>query len=153
MLSSMRQAIRPRASATRSCFAAMYKPYHLIGLELGISVCNTVLRGETTGATRLFQGDVVATAKRSLDIGEKLDGEGGYCVYGKLIPAARSLALNALPIGLAHDLVLKRPAGKGAVLSWADVLPPQGSQAVDFRLEMEGIFRKELGVAASHQTV
>jgi predicted homoserine dehydrogenase-like protein len=134
-------------------FAAMYKPYHLIGLELGISVCNTVLRGEATGATRLFRGDVVATAKRSLEAGEKLDGEGGHCVYGKLVPAVRSLTLNALPMGLAHDLVLKRRVDKGSVVSWADVAPPKGSQAVDFRLEMEGIFRKEFGVAAPHQTV
>jgi predicted homoserine dehydrogenase-like protein len=134
-------------------FAAMYKPYHLIGLELGISVCNTVLRREATGATRLFRGDVVATAKRSLEAGEKLDGEGGRCVYGKLIPAARSLALNALPIGLAHDVVLKTPVGKGGVVSWADILPPVASQALDFRLEMEAIFRDELGVARPHQTV
>jgi len=134
-------------------YAAMYKPYHLIGLELGVSVCNTVLRREATGATRLFQADVVATAKRSLDAGEKLDGEGGYCVYGKLVPAERSLALNALPIGLAHDAVLIRPVGKGKVVSWADIQPPQGSQAVDFRLEMERIFRKERAAEARHQTV
>ena len=134
-------------------YAAMYKPYHLIGLELGISVCNTVLRREATGATRLFQGDVVATAKRSLHAGEKLDGEGGYCVYGKLVPARRSLALNALPIGLAHDVVLKRPVGIGEIVSWADIQQPQGSQAVDFRLEMERVFRKELAVEAPHQTV
>jgi predicted homoserine dehydrogenase-like protein len=134
-------------------FAAVYKPFHLIGLELGVSVCNAVLRREATGATRTFQGDAVATAKRSLDAGEVLDGEGGRCVYGKLIPAPRSLELNALPIGLAHDLVLKRPVGKGAVVSWADVAAPQDSQAIDFRLEMEGIFRKELGIAAPHQTV
>lgn len=134
-------------------YAAMYKPYHLIGLELGISVCNAVLRREATGATRLFQGDAVATAKRSLHAGEKLDGEGGYCVYGKLVPAGRSLALNALPIGLAHDVVLKRPVGIGEIVSWADIQQPQGSQAVDFRLEMERVFRNELAVEAPHQTV
>ena len=135
-------------------FAAMYKPYHLIGLELGISVCNTVLRREATGATRLFQGDVVATTKRPLEAGETLDGEGGYCVYGKLVPAARSLALNALPIGLAHGVILKKPVSKGDVVSWADVVPPpKGLQAVDFRLEMERIFRAELAVTAPHHTV
>src|ERR1700683_2741653 len=88
-------------------YAAMYKPYHLIGLELGISVCNAVLRREATGATRLFQGDAVATAKRSLHAGEKLDGEGGYTVWGKLMPAAASLRDGALPIGLAHRVKLK----------------------------------------------
>jgi hypothetical protein len=34
---------------------------------------------------------VVATAKRDLAEGEMLDGEGGYTVYGKLMPAADSL--------------------------------------------------------------
>jgi predicted homoserine dehydrogenase-like protein len=130
-------------------FAAMYKPYHLIGLELGISVCNAVLREEATGMTRLFQGDVVATAKQPLRAGERLDGEGGRCVYGKLVPATRSLMLNALPIGLAHNVVLNKPIAKGAVVSWADVVLPVSSEAVDFRLEMEAIFRKELGVAST----
>src|ERR1700730_17239923 len=82
-------------------YAAMYKPYHLIGLELGITIANIMTRHETTGETRDFCGDVVATAKRDLAAGERLDGEGGYMVYGALMPAARSLAANGLPIGLA----------------------------------------------------
>src|ERR1700675_2308745 len=94
-------------------YAAMYKPNHLIGLELGISIANIMTRHETTGETRDFCGDVVATAKRDLAAGERLDGEGGYMVYGALMPAARSLAANGLPIGLAHGVVLRHqvPAG------------------------------------------
>ena len=82
-------------------YAAMYKPYHLIGLELGISVASGGLRGEATGAPTGFRGDVVATAKRDLAGGEMLDGEGGYTVWGKLMPAADSLRVGGLPIGLA----------------------------------------------------
>jgi hypothetical protein len=67
------------------------RPYHLIGLELGISIANIVLRGEPSGATDSFRGDAVATAKRVLRNGDKLDGEGGYTVYGRLMPAADSL--------------------------------------------------------------
>ncbi|MCX7203595.1 MAG: Gfo/Idh/MocA family oxidoreductase, partial [Burkholderiales bacterium] len=63
-------------------FSAMYKPYHLIGLELGISVASVGLRGEPTGAPDGWRGDVVATAKRDLKAGEMLDGEGGFTVYG-----------------------------------------------------------------------
>src|SRR5216110_3162170 len=85
-------------------YAAMYKPYHLIGLELGISVLSAALRGEPTGQSRGFNGDVVAVAKRALKAGESLDGEGGYTVWGKLVPAARSLAEGAVPIGLAHGI-------------------------------------------------
>ena len=89
-------------------FAAMYKPYHLIGLELNVSVLSAALRGEPTGQPNAFRGDVAATAKRDLKAGELLDGEGGYTVWGKLMPAPDSLALGALPMGLAHGVRLIR---------------------------------------------
>src|SRR3954466_11749573 len=73
-------------------YAAMYKPFHLIGLELSISVLSAALRGEPTGQPYGFRGDVAAVAKRDLRAGEMLDGEGGYTVWGKLMPAAASLA-------------------------------------------------------------
>src|SRR5204863_6054141 len=59
-------------------YAAMYKPYHLIGLELGISVLSAALRGEPTGQATGWRGDAVAVAKRDLSAGDMLDGEGGY---------------------------------------------------------------------------
>ena len=72
-------------------YAAMYKPYHLIGLELNISILSAALRGEPTGQPPDFRGDVASVAKRDLRAGEMLDGEGGYTVWGKLMPAAASL--------------------------------------------------------------
>src|SRR5438874_489699 len=78
-------------------YAAMYKPSHLIGLELGISVASAALRREPTGCATGWRGDCVATAKRVLRAGEVLDGEGGYTVWGKLMPAADSLAKRAPP--------------------------------------------------------
>jgi predicted homoserine dehydrogenase-like protein len=102
-------------------YSALYRPYHLIGLELGISVYCAVLRGEATGAPTAFRGDVAAVAKRDLKAGERLDGEGGFTVWGKLLPAERSLAIDALPIGLAKDVVLTRDAAAGTVLSAGDV--------------------------------
>jgi predicted homoserine dehydrogenase-like protein len=102
-------------------YAAQYKPYHLIGLELSISVASIMVRGEPTGQTRTWAGDVVATAKRDLKKGEKLDGEGGFMVYGKLMRAEHSLQIEGLPIGLAHGLMLKRDVGKDERLSWKDV--------------------------------
>src|SRR5215207_10358302 len=74
---------------TTGRYAGMYKPFHLIGLELSISVLNAALRGEPTGSTREWRGDAVAVAKRPLRAGETLDGEGGRTVYGKLVPARR----------------------------------------------------------------
>jgi predicted homoserine dehydrogenase-like protein len=117
-------------------YAAMYKPFHLIGLELSISVLNAALCGEPTGSSAEWRGDAVATAKRGLKAGEMLDGEGGYTVYGKLIPAARSRALDALPIGLAHRVRLKRDIESGEILSAADVELDEGAQAVRIRRQM-----------------
>ena len=123
-------------------YAAMYKPYHLIGLELGISVASIAVRGEATGATGNWSGDVVATAKRALKAGEKLDGEGGFTVYGKLMTAADSLKLEALPIGLAHNMVLKRDIPAGQPVCWSDVDYEATQKAIRFRREMEAVFRK-----------
>ncbi|KAK3651447.1 hypothetical protein LTR56_005589 [Elasticomyces elasticus] len=124
-------------------YAAQYKPFHLIGLELGVSIANIMCRGEPTGQTRTWAGDVVATAKRDLKAGEKLDGEGGFMVYGKLMPAAASMKIEGLPIGLAHGLVLTRNIGQGEMLSWKDVEYSEKNQAVAVRREMEAMFRKE----------
>ena len=122
-------------------YTAMYKPYHLIGLELGVSVASVGLRGEPTGVARGWRGDVVATAKRDLREGEVLDGEGGYTVYGKLMPAADSLALGGLPLGLAHHVKLVRPVASGQPVKWSDVAVDAANAAVRFRREMEAEFR------------
>jgi predicted homoserine dehydrogenase-like protein len=121
-------------------YAAMYRPSHLIGLELGISVASAALRGEATGAATGWRGDAVATAKRTLRAGEILDGEGGFTVWGKLMSAADSKAKRALPIGLAHRVVLKRDIAEGATLSWDDVDYDAKSEAVKVRREMEKVF-------------
>jgi predicted homoserine dehydrogenase-like protein len=122
-------------------YTAMYKPYHLLGLELGISVASVGLRGEPTGSAIGWNGDVVATAKRDLAAGETLDGEGGYTVYGKLMPAADSMARNGLPLGLAHRIRLKRAVASGTPLTWDDVDFDAQDPSVRFRREMEATFR------------
>jgi predicted homoserine dehydrogenase-like protein len=121
-------------------YAALYRPSHLIGLELGISVASAALRREPTGGCDAFHGDVVATAKRALAAGEMLDGEGGFTVWGKLLPAERSLALGGLPIGLAHDVKLRRPIAAGTTIGWADVEIEEADAAVRLRREMERMF-------------
>jgi predicted homoserine dehydrogenase-like protein len=126
-------------------YAAMYKPYHLIGLELGISVASVALRHEPTGAATGFRGDAVATAKRDLKPGETLDGEGGFTVYGRLMPAPDSLAAGALPIGLAHGVTMTRAVKAGETVRWADVAANESDQAVQVRREMESLFRREWG--------
>jgi predicted homoserine dehydrogenase-like protein len=122
---------------TSGRFAAMYKPYHLIGLELNISILSAVLRGEPTGQADAFRGDVVAVAKRGLKAGEMLDGEGGYTVWGRLMPAADSLKADALPIGLAHHVRLTNGIAHGAIIRWSDVAIDPKDDIVGVRRAME----------------
>ncbi len=121
-------------------YASMYKPYHLIGLELGISVASVGLRREPTGAPITWCGDVVASAKRDLRIGELLDGEGGYTVYGRLLPAAESLRMGGLPLGLAHRLRLRNNVPAGKLLRWDDVELDTSDPTLRIRREMETMF-------------
>jgi predicted homoserine dehydrogenase-like protein len=118
-------------------YAALWRPYHLIGLELGVSVASAALRREPTGAPEAWVGDVAATAKRDLAPGEVLDGEGGAMVWGKCIPAARSISVGALPIGLAHGVALTRAVPRGGILTYADVALDEASEAVRIRRAME----------------
>ncbi|MCU1438713.1 MAG: hypothetical protein JWP66_1800 [Naasia sp.] len=122
-------------------FAAMYKPFHIVGLELGISVLSAALRREPTGQSRWFRGDVVAAAKRDLAAGETLDGEGGYTVSGRLMPAELSVASGALPIGLAHNVQLRRPVARGAVVTRDDIAPLPDSLTMQLRRETEALVR------------
>jgi predicted homoserine dehydrogenase-like protein len=122
-------------------YACLYKRWHLIGLEVGISVASVGLRGEPTGCATGFRADAIATAKRALKAGEVLDGEGGYTVVGRLMPAADSLAQGCLPLGLAHGCRLLKPVAAGQPVTWGDVAIDGGSAAVRLRREMEETFR------------
>ena len=130
-------------------YSAMYKPFHLIGLELNVSILSAGLLGRPTGASRDFVGDAVATAKRNLAAGETLDGEGGFTVYGKLLPARTSLEHGALPIGLAHGVTLRRAIGAGEIVGWNDVECDPTLEAVRVRREMEVRFGTERRNAAA----
>jgi predicted homoserine dehydrogenase-like protein len=145
--------IEAESDYTRACFreyhmlpdrsgryAALYRPIHMIGLELGVSVASAALRKEPTGAPNAWRSDVVAVAKRSLRAGEVLDGEGGFCVWGRQGPAARSLAEGFLPLGLAHSVRLTRDVAAGASLSYADVALAADDPALRARREMEVAF-------------
>jgi len=153
VVGDLRQGIyvtfRAPGAYTRACFrqygvtvdpsgeiAALWRPFHLIGLELGISIAAAALRGEPTGSPEAWRADVVATAKRDLQAGEMLDGEGGETVYGHLVPAATSLAEQGLPIGLAHAVKLIRPVRAGTRLSLADVELEPDDHILRLRREM-----------------
>jgi predicted homoserine dehydrogenase-like protein len=123
-------------------YFTLYKRWHLIGLEVGLSVASVALRGEATGVATGWNADVVATAKKDLVPGEMLDGEGGYTVWGKLLPATRSLELGGVPLGLAHEVKVVRPVRKGQSLSWADVAMDTTTPAYRLRRELESAFEE-----------
>jgi predicted homoserine dehydrogenase-like protein len=121
-------------------YFTLYKRWHLIGLEVGMSVASVALRGEPTGVATCWNADVVATAKRDLKPGDMLDGEGGYTVWGKLTPAQASMSQGGLPLGLAHQVRVIRPVSRGQSLTWDDVDMDVGTDAYRIRREMEGMF-------------
>ncbi len=125
-------------------YFTLYKRWHLIGLEVGYSVASIALRGEPNGCPTAWNADVVATAKRDLQAGEVLDGEGGYTVWGKLLPATKSAQMGGLPLGLAHDVKLVRPVKKGQSLTWADVAMDTSTRAYRLRKQMEDAFAPAL---------
>jgi predicted homoserine dehydrogenase-like protein len=120
--------------------SALYRPFHLIGLELNVSILSAVLRKEPTGMPTGFRGDVVSTAKRDLRAGEILDGEGGACVWGKLMTAADSLRRGGLPIGLANRVPLVRDVAAGQPVTWDDVRIDTADEAYKYRRAMEAAF-------------
>ena len=120
-------------------YFTLYKRWHLIGLEVGMSVASVALRGEPTGVAIGWNADVVAAAKRDLKPGDTLDGEGGYTVWGKLLPSSKSVQLGGVPLGLAHDVKVIRPVPQGQVVTWADVAMDTTTRAYQLRMELEAL--------------
>ena len=129
-------------------YGSLWRPFHLIGLEASVSVLSAVLRNEATGSSKEFRADAVATAKKDMEPGEWLDGEGGFAAWAKAIPSSISLAHKALPMGLAHNVRLKRAIKKDQVISYNDVDLVDDRDVVALRREMEERFSPPPGVAA-----
>ena len=86
------------ATDSTGYYAGMYRPYHLIGLELGVSVYSAALRGEATGAPTGFRGDVAAV-KAATDAGAAAARRVGELVSVHVIPRPHANLEDALPIG------------------------------------------------------
>ena len=120
-------------------YSALYRPYHYIGMELGISAASAVLRHEATGASSDFIADVASYAKKDLQPGDTLDGEGGYTVFGKLMRASESLEEKRLPLGLSGQAKVLRAVKKGAPLTYGDVELDTTGLAYTLRKELESL--------------
>jgi len=126
-------------------YAALYHPFHLIGLELGMSVASAALRHEATGSASGPVADVASTAKKDLKPGDVLDGEGGYTVFGRLVQAEDSMPNGYLPIGLSRDAKVVRPVAKDALLTYNDVELDESQFSYRMRKTVEEDFLKQRG--------
>jgi len=102
-------------------YSAIWRPYHYIGLELAQSIYSIALDQKATGHTKNYNADVAAYAKKDLKIGEKLDGEGGFCARGKLVTSKKSKQENMLPLGLTDGAIVKRNIMKDESINLSDV--------------------------------
>jgi predicted homoserine dehydrogenase-like protein len=125
-------------------YGAVYRPFHMIGLELSMSVASAVLRHEATGSANAFVADVASVAKRDLKAGEIIDGEGGYTVFGRLVGARESVSKGYLPLGLSRGAVVLKPIAKGAVVTYGDVRLDESQLAAKMRKAMEDSLRLTL---------
>lgn len=125
-------------------YTALWRPYHLIGLEIGISIANVVLRGEPTGAPVCGPiGETVCATRKPMRAGELIDGEGGYAAYGLLTTAERARNEGLVPMGLATGLRLRRDVPKDHPISEADVEFDESSVVWKLRREQDRIFATE----------
>jgi predicted homoserine dehydrogenase-like protein len=103
-------------------YAAVHRPYHLVGMELPISIARVALDHEATGSPLpVPQAAVVCAAKRHLSTGEALDGEGGSTVYGLIDDAKTAWGERLLPVGLSHGARVVRPIPEDALVGLDDV--------------------------------
>ena len=120
-------------------YSAIWRPYHYIGLELAQSIYSIALDNRATGFTKEYNADVGSYAKKNLIAGEKLDGEGGFCVRGRLITSQKSKDQKILPLGLTDKAILKRNVIKDEVIKIDDVefnLPKEVNEARDYQYNL-----------------
>ena len=120
-------------------YSAIWRPYHYIGLELAQSIYSIALDNRATGFTKNYNADVASYAKKDLKIGDKLDGEGGFCARGKLITSQKSKDEKILPLGLTDNAILKKNINKDQVIRLEDVelnLPKEVIEARDYQYNL-----------------
>jgi predicted homoserine dehydrogenase-like protein len=119
-------------------YGAIYRPFHLIGLEVGVSAASAVLRHEATGSADRFIADVASVTKRDVKAGEVLDGEGGYTVFGRLTTSEESIRRKYLPLGLSRGAKMFRDVPKDSFVTYDDVELDETPMAFKLRKALEG---------------
>ena len=114
-------------------YSAIWRPYHYVGLELAQSIYSVALDNKATGFTKNYNADVAAIAKKDLKIGDKLDGEGGFCARGRLITSQKSKKENILPLGLSDNAIVKKNINKDELIKLSDVELNLPNEVIDAR--------------------
>lgn len=118
-----------------------YRPYHLSPLEAPLSVARAVLFADATLAPEKgMVCEVITFAKRDLKKGERLDGVGGFTVYGMIENSKTARLENLLPMGLSDGTVLTRDIAKDTPLTFSDVTIPDNSLSYKLWREQVVIF-------------
>ena len=102
-------------------YSAIWRPYHYIGLELAQSIYSIALDKKATGQTKYFNADVISVAKKDLNVGDNLDGEGGFTARGRLVTSQESIKNNYLPLGLTDGAIMKKKITKDQYIKLDDV--------------------------------
>jgi predicted homoserine dehydrogenase-like protein len=119
-----------------------YTPYHLCHFEVPQTVARAVLFNDAT-LTPLGRPyvEVVAAAKIDLKAGEVIDGIGYYMTYGLCENVEIRQSKNLLPIGIAEGCVLKQDIPKDQLLTYDDVILPEGRLIDKLRIEQDEYFK------------
>ncbi len=129
---------------------ALYRPYHLTSLETPLSIAKAVLRGETTLATdRPPSAEAITIAKKDLRSGERIDGIGGFCVYGVIERAVVARRENLLPLGLASGAQIVNDLQAGAPLTYGDVALDESYTIPSLRREQDTLMFGDVQNSAS----
>jgi predicted homoserine dehydrogenase-like protein len=126
-------------------YAALWRPYHFIGLEIGPSIASIALNGEATGAPSYGPlAEVVCATRTAMKAGDLIDGEGGYAVYGTVVSGERARRERLVPMGLAYGLRLNRDVEADHPIGEADVSWDESSFLWTLRREQERVFSTPL---------
>ena len=100
----------------------LYRPYHIPGIETPLSIARAYFeRKPWIVPAGGLVSEVITVAKKSLKKGEKIDGIGGYSVYGLIDNYKVSARENLLPIGLSNNCILKNSIAADEPISIGDV--------------------------------
>lgn len=120
-----------------------YTPYHLCHFEVPLTVARAVLFDDAAlaplGAPCV---EVVATAKIDLKAGDVIDGIGHYMTYGLCENADITENDNLLPLGVAEGCILKNDIPKDQVITYDDVILPEGRLIDQLRTEQTEYFAR-----------